>query len=181
MLKMVKLSEEFWAEVVDTACYLINRSPSVPLGFDIPEKVWSGKNISYSHLRVFSCLAYVHVPKEKRTKLDYKPTPGIFVGYGNENFEYRIWDPERRKIMRSRDVISRELETFEASSTNEEASKVSTGHVDLSSSHALLETITSDDEASNSDHELFDMPILDEVQSGTHKTTTVDGVEEQGE
>ena len=41
MLKMGKLPKVFWGEAIHTACYLINRSPSVPLEFDLPKKVWT--------------------------------------------------------------------------------------------------------------------------------------------
>lgn len=51
MLKMAKLPKSFWGESVRVACYLINRSPSVLLNFEIPKKVWPGKEIFYSHLR----------------------------------------------------------------------------------------------------------------------------------
>uniref|UniRef100_A0A2N9FX16 Integrase catalytic domain-containing protein n=1 Tax=Fagus sylvatica TaxID=28930 RepID=A0A2N9FX16_FAGSY len=51
MLRMAKLPKSFWAEDVQTACYLINRSPSVPLDFDIPERVWTGEDASYAHLK----------------------------------------------------------------------------------------------------------------------------------
>ena len=64
-------------------CYLINRSPSVPLEFDIPERVWTGKDVSYSHLKVFGYKAFAHVLKEQRLKLDSKATPCIFVGCGD--------------------------------------------------------------------------------------------------
>ena len=90
MLRMAKLPKAFWGEAVRVACYLLNRSPSVPLGFDIPEKVWSGKDPSYAHLKVFGCKAFLHVPKEQRSKLDSKATPCIFVGYGDEEFGYRF-------------------------------------------------------------------------------------------
>ena len=36
MLKLAKIPKSFWGEVVNTAVYLINRSPLVPLAFDIP-------------------------------------------------------------------------------------------------------------------------------------------------
>ncbi|KAM1154260.1 hypothetical protein ACFX19_037276 [Malus domestica] len=60
MLRTAKLSKQFWGEAVRTACYLINRSPSVPLGLDVPERVWAGNDVSYSHLKVFGCKAFVH-------------------------------------------------------------------------------------------------------------------------
>jgi hypothetical protein len=72
MLSGVGLGQEFWAEEVGTACYLVNRSPSLALDDKTPHEVWSGKKPSLQHLRVFGCDAYVHVPKENRSKLDKK-------------------------------------------------------------------------------------------------------------
>ena len=40
-----------------------------------------GKKPEVSHLRIFSCLVYIHIPREKRTKLDPSEKKGIFVGY----------------------------------------------------------------------------------------------------
>ena len=70
MLSGARLGQEFWVEAVETACYLVNRSPSSMLEDKTPQEVWIGKKPSLSHLKVFGCDAYVHVPKEKRTKLD---------------------------------------------------------------------------------------------------------------
>ena len=58
ILKMTKLPKTFWGEAVRIACYLINRSSSVPLDFDILERDWTNKEMSYSHLKVFGCKAF---------------------------------------------------------------------------------------------------------------------------
>jgi hypothetical protein len=46
-----------------------------------PNEVWSGKNPLVAHLKLFSCDAFVHVPKERRSKLDKKKVKCIFIGY----------------------------------------------------------------------------------------------------
>jgi len=84
---------------VDTACYLVNRSPSSALENKSPKEVWTGKKPSLSHPRVFGCDAYVHVPKEKRTKLDSKSKKGIFIGYKDGLKGYKLWNPLSRKVV----------------------------------------------------------------------------------
>jgi transposase InsO family protein len=66
MLSGVNLEKKFWVEVVATACYLINRSPTSSLVDKTPMEVWMGKNPSLQHLHVFGCEAYAHVPKENK-------------------------------------------------------------------------------------------------------------------
>src|SRR5713101_6833940 len=43
--------------------------------------MFSRENPEVSHLNIFGCPVYVHIPKEKRTKLDPYRKKGIFVGY----------------------------------------------------------------------------------------------------
>ena len=108
-----------------TAMHLINRAPSVPLGFKVPEEVWTGSPPSYGHLRVFDCEAYVHVPKEKRSKLDPKSKKCIFLGYGNSGeMGYKLWDPIDRKIVRSHDVVFHEDSMYRAPSRTVEVRRV---------------------------------------------------------
>ncbi|RVW52892.1 Retrovirus-related Pol polyprotein from transposon TNT 1-94 [Vitis vinifera] len=69
--------------------YLINRGPSVPMEFRLPEEVWSGKEVKFSHLKVFGCVSYVHIDSDARSKLDAKSKICFFIGYGDEKFGYR--------------------------------------------------------------------------------------------
>ena len=50
--------------------------------------MFTGKNPEVSHLKIFGCPVYVHIPKEKRTKLDPFGKKGIFVGYYEVTMKY---------------------------------------------------------------------------------------------
>ena len=54
------LPKTLWADAVSTTTYLINKGPTIPIGFKIEES-WTGKELKYSHLRTLGCTAYVHV------------------------------------------------------------------------------------------------------------------------
>lgn len=72
---------------IRTTCYLIILSLFVSLNDDVSKRVWIGKDVSYSHLRVFGCKA---MPKEQWSKLGDKAIPYIFLGYGSNEFWYRL-------------------------------------------------------------------------------------------
>ena len=76
--------------------------------FRLPEEVWSGKEVKFSHLKVFGCVSYVYIDSDARSKLDTKSKICFFIGYGDETFGYRFWDEQNRKIIRSRNVIFNE-------------------------------------------------------------------------
>ncbi|GKA38339.1 retrovirus-related pol polyprotein from transposon TNT 1-94, partial [Tanacetum coccineum] len=48
--------------------------------------------------------ASVHIPKDERSKLDVKNKPCVFLGYGQDELGYRLYDPVQKKHVRSRDV-----------------------------------------------------------------------------
>jgi hypothetical protein len=64
------------------------------------------------HFRIFGCPIYIHVPKEKRTKLDPSGRKHTFVGYNESSNTYRIYIPGQRQIEVSRDVTLEEEVSF---------------------------------------------------------------------
>ena len=62
---------------------------------------------------MFRCWAFVHVPRDKRSKLDNKTKQCIFLDYSNEEFGYMLWDLATKKIIRSIDVVLFETQTLE--------------------------------------------------------------------
>src|SRR6266487_4225588 len=113
MLSEAKLPQHYWGEALYTAVHVINLTPTVVLNSEVPNKIWFGKNVKYDHLRVFGCKAFVHVPKDERSKLDAKSKQCIFIGYGQDEFGYKFYDPIGKKLIRSRDVVFMEDQTIE--------------------------------------------------------------------
>ena len=66
------------------------------------------------------CKAFIPVPNEQRSKLNDKALPCIFTSYGNEEFDYKFWDLETRKVIRSRDVFFHEDQTMKDSNKEEQ-------------------------------------------------------------
>ncbi|KAL4582349.1 hypothetical protein LXL04_006896 [Taraxacum kok-saghyz] len=163
MLSMAKLSKPLWGEAVLTACYLINRSPSVPLNFEVPEKIWTGKYISYSHLRVFGCKAFAHVSSELRKKLDLKSTPCIFIGYGDEEFGYKLWDPELKKVIRSKDVVFYENQYYDSKSSvsEQQSSTVSEPISETNEDVPIEENVDEVEDVNQEGVEQGELPPLD--------------------
>lgn len=65
----------------------------------------TGKKVDLSHLKVFGCHAFAHIPDIKRRKLDEKSKKYIFVGYSETSLGYRLLDPEKHTIKIARDVV----------------------------------------------------------------------------
>jgi hypothetical protein len=70
MMNDHNLSMFLWGEAAMTAVYIQNRSPHIILKNMTPEEAFSKKKPSVEHLRIFGCPVYVHVPKDKRKKLE---------------------------------------------------------------------------------------------------------------
>jgi hypothetical protein len=110
---------ELWGLAVQCAIYVQNRSIS-STNNSTPYQLWHGREPDVSHLKVFGCLAFVHIPVEKRKKLQPKAVQGMMVGYceGSSSL-YRIWDPAARELITSRDVIFEEGSTCETTAAIE--------------------------------------------------------------
>ncbi|KAG8482828.1 hypothetical protein CXB51_024043 [Gossypium anomalum] len=102
MLSNANLPKSFWAEAASTACFLINRSPSVAIEKRTPQEVWSGNPANYSYLKIFGCPAYAHVDNGK---LEPRSIKCVFLGYKAGVKGYKLWCPKNRKVVISRDVV----------------------------------------------------------------------------
>ena len=98
MMKEKHLSNEYWGDVVTCSICILNRSPTKSVKDRVPQQAWSGKCSSISHLRIFGCVAYAHVPEEMRRKLDDRSHKCIFVGYSEESKAYKLYNSIHQEV-----------------------------------------------------------------------------------
>lgn len=89
-----------WTEAANTAIHILNRTPS-KLCETTPYEQWTGERPYLSHVETFRCIAYVHTPDQKRTKLRLKSHIMIFVGFDENSTDYHSYNPQNRKITTS--------------------------------------------------------------------------------
>lgn len=95
--------KHLWPFATSTATIVSNILPSGAIDDAIPDELWSGRPVTYDHLRVFGCKARVHIPDGKRKSLDDKTKECIFIGYCMDSSKrcYKFWDPKTRRVIRS--------------------------------------------------------------------------------
>jgi len=74
-------------------------------------EAWFGYKPKLINLKIFGCLCFFYIPQNKKDKLDKKTEAGIFVGYNVVAKAYRIYIPQRNKVL-----ISRNVQFFESDS-----------------------------------------------------------------
>ena len=104
MIHDQNLPMHLWDEATRKAMCMQNRLSHSVLGFKNPEEMYTGKKLEVSHLKIFGCPVYVHILKEKRTKLDPSGKKGIFIGYYEFFKALRIYISGFHHIKTSREV-----------------------------------------------------------------------------
>ena len=112
MLLQSGLPKFMWAEAINTVAYVLNRKTTRRNPKATPFEVWLGRKPTWKHLRVFRSVAYAHIPKKFRKKLDKKAVKTILVGYERTSKNYRLYNPKTRKIIISRDVVFNEKSNY---------------------------------------------------------------------
>jgi hypothetical protein len=93
MMKAKGMPGMFWAKVVATAVYVLNRSPTKGMTGMTPFEAWYGKKPAVHHLCTFDCVVYVRNSSPNLKKLDDRSQPMVFIGYEWGTKGYRDYDP----------------------------------------------------------------------------------------
>uniref|UniRef100_A0A2N9G262 CCHC-type domain-containing protein n=1 Tax=Fagus sylvatica TaxID=28930 RepID=A0A2N9G262_FAGSY len=126
-----ELPKIFWAEAVDMACYIINRSPRVALDGKVAEEVKIGQN---------------SIPKSKKC---------IFLGFKKGVKGYKLWDPVAQKVVISRDVVFDEKSMTKAFKEEKSQAAESSNNIGRSTVQVELDELESqsDEEPHSNDQE----------------------------
>jgi len=130
IMKGKRLPNDYWAEDVACATYILNRCPTKSIQNIVLEEAWSGRMHSVTHMRVFGCVEYAQAPYELRNKLDSKGDKCIFVGYSDESKAYKLYNPLTKKVIINRDVHFIEEEAWDGSLEKEVNVKACIPHED---------------------------------------------------
>ena len=106
------IPKSFWPEAVNWSIHILNRSPTLAVQNMTQEEAWNGRKPVVDHFRIFGCIAYAHIPDEKRRNLDKKGEKCIFLGVSDKSKAYKLYNPNTMIIVISRDVVFDEKGTW---------------------------------------------------------------------
>ncbi|GJR23559.1 putative ribonuclease H-like domain-containing protein [Tanacetum coccineum] len=98
MLADARLPVTFWAEVVNTACYVQNRVLVNKSQKKTPYELFNGRSPAIGFLRPFGCHVMILNTLDHLGKFDAKGDEGYFVGYSLNSKAFRVFNKRTKKI-----------------------------------------------------------------------------------
>lgn len=118
-LKEKQLPLTLWGEAVRHSLYVLNRLPTRAVTGVTPYEAWSKCKPNIGHIRVFGCLAHMKLPIVHTTKLSDRSKLVINLGKEPGTKAYRLYDPEKKSVHVSRDVVFEEDKSWSWDSDKE--------------------------------------------------------------
>ncbi|GKB40861.1 putative ribonuclease H-like domain-containing protein [Tanacetum coccineum] len=98
MLANVKLPVTFWAEAVNTACYVQNRVLVNKSQNKTPYELFNCRSPAIGILRPFGCHVMILNTLDHLGKFDAKGDEGYFVGYSLSSKAFRVFNKRTKKV-----------------------------------------------------------------------------------
>ena len=106
MLAEYSLPKYFWAEAVNTACYVLNRVNVRSKLNKTPYEIIKGRTPNLSHLHVFGCKVFIlNNGKSPLGKFDPKSDEGVFLGYSSVGKSFRVFNKRTLVVEESTHVV----------------------------------------------------------------------------
>ncbi|GJR29457.1 putative ribonuclease H-like domain-containing protein [Tanacetum coccineum] len=98
MLADSNLPTTFWAEAVNTACYVQNRVLVTKSHNKTPYELFFGRKLDLGFMRPFRCLVTILNTIDHLGKFDGKANEGFFVGYSINSKAFRVFNSRTRIV-----------------------------------------------------------------------------------
>nr|GEV88433.1 hypothetical protein [Tanacetum cinerariifolium] len=98
MLADVKLPVTFWAEVVNTACYVQNRVLVNKSHNKTPYELFNSRTHAIGFLKPFRCHVMILNTLDHLGKFDAKGDEGYFIGYSMSSKAFRVFNKRTKKV-----------------------------------------------------------------------------------
>nr|GEX81223.1 putative ribonuclease H-like domain-containing protein [Tanacetum cinerariifolium] len=98
MLADAKLPVTFWAEAVNTACYVQNRVLVNKSQNKTPYELFNSRTPAIGFLRPFGCHVMILNTLDNLGKFDAKGDEGYFIGYSMSNKAFRVFNKRSKKV-----------------------------------------------------------------------------------
>ena len=108
MLHEYNLPLYFWAEVVNTSCYIANRVFKRPILNKTFYELWNNRKPKISYLRVFGCKCFILNTKDNLKKFNSKADEWIFLGYATSSKAYKVFNKKTLVVEKSMYVVFNE-------------------------------------------------------------------------
>ncbi|GKF66540.1 retrovirus-related pol polyprotein from transposon TNT 1-94 [Tanacetum coccineum] len=98
MLADSKLPTTFWAEAVNTACYVQNKVLVTKPHNKTPYKLFLGRKLALNFMRLFGCPVTILNTIDHLGKFDGKADERFFVGYSINSKAFRVFNSRTRIV-----------------------------------------------------------------------------------
>nr|GEW26248.1 hypothetical protein [Tanacetum cinerariifolium] len=98
MLTDAKLPVTFWAEAVNTACYVQNRVLVNKSQNKTPYELFNGRTPAIGFLKPFGCHVIILNTLDHLGKFDAKGDEGYFIGYSMSSKAFRVFNKRSKKV-----------------------------------------------------------------------------------
>ncbi|WVZ98226.1 hypothetical protein U9M48_043693 [Paspalum notatum var. saurae] len=168
MLDEHRTLRRFWAEAVNTACYIANRIfLRAFLGKTLYELRF-GRQPSIKHLRAFGCRCFVLKKARHLDKCESHCLDGIFLGYASSSRAFRVWILEAKQVVETCEISFDETmpcttPAFELSGDDDEGTPIfedEEGAVDVGDAGATAPAAAPAPSATSSDDEGGPLPTV---------------------
>ena len=146
LLHESNLPRKFWAEAVNTSCYVLNRVLIRPILLKTPYELLKNKTPNISYFRVFGSKCFILDTQNTRGKFDAKSTEGIFLGYSTTSKAYRVYNSIKHKVEESINIAFNES-TVHISQIEEDVAE-QPSHSQMRQSHSQKSQASQDKSAS---------------------------------